>query len=77
MINQCDEDLRQLIKKMWPYHPDSTINLLVPSKEELHGTPQKRRLTVGKIYAGLLAVENFRSYKNYAATCGNGEAVST
>lgn len=37
---------------------------------ELHGTPEKRRLTVGKIYAGLLVLENYRSYKQSLAKYG-------
>ena len=39
---------------------------------ELHGKPSRRRMTVGKIYAGLLILENYRSYKqsvmNYGGT---------
>ena len=37
---------------------------------ELHGTPAKRRITVGKIYAGLIVLENFRSYKQSLARYG-------
>lgn len=43
--------------------------------KELHGTPAKRRLTVGKIYAGLLVLENYRSYKQSLAKHGEGRPV--
>jgi hypothetical protein len=36
----------------------------------LHGSPTKRVLTVGKIYAGLLVLENYRSYKQSLAKYG-------
>lgn len=39
---------------------------------ELHGTPAKRKLTVGKIYAGLLILENFRAFKQSLAKNGEG-----
>lgn len=43
--------------------------------KELHGTPVKRRLTVGKIYAGLLVLENYRSYKQSLAKYGEARPV--
>lgn len=42
---------------------------------ELHGTPLKRKLTVGKIYAGLLVLENYRSYKQSLAKYGEARPV--
>ncbi len=74
MMDQCDKELRLLIKHMWPYSTID-IDLLVPSKDKLHGTPQNPKLTVGKIYAGLLALENFRSYKKCLAEYGKTNAV--
>jgi hypothetical protein len=39
------------------------MGLLVPSRNELHGTNNIRTMTVGKIYTGMLILENYRSYK--------------
>jgi len=68
-MDRADEELRFTIKKLWPLQTLSKLNLLVPPKHELHGRPSKRKMTVGKIYAGLLILENYRSYKQ---TC-NGD----
>lgn len=38
--------------------------------KELHGTPNKRVMSVGKVYAGLLMVENYRAYKTSLAKYG-------
>ena len=43
---------------------------------ELHGSINKRRLTVGKIYAGLLMLENYRSYKQSLARYGDTRPVN-
>ncbi len=74
-MDQYDKELRMLIKHMWPY-TSNDIDLLVPNKDQLHGTPQNPKLTVGKIYAGLLALENFRSYKKCLAQYDKADAVN-
>jgi hypothetical protein len=62
-MDRADQELRETVKKFWPLLDAKKINLVLPPKHELHGTKEKRKLTVGKIYAGLLILENFRSYK--------------
>jgi hypothetical protein len=75
-MDKADEELRDTIKKLWPLQSVKKLDLLVPRKEELHGTPKKRKLTVGKIYAGLLVLENYRSYKQSLAKYGEARPVS-
>ncbi len=74
-MDKADEELKETIKKLWPLQSAKKINLLVPPKEELHGIPSKRVLTVGKIYAGLLMLENYRSYKQSLAKYGEARTV--
>ncbi len=56
-MDQADEELRDTIKFMWPLQGPKMIDLLIPPKEMLNG----KNLTVGKIYAGLLILESWRS----------------
>ncbi|KAK6641659.1 hypothetical protein RUM44_013374 [Polyplax serrata] len=56
-MDQADEELRKTIMKIWPLQSKKMIDLLVPQKEELNAG----KLTVGKIYAGLLILESWRS----------------
>nr|XP_042909199.1 voltage-dependent calcium channel type A subunit alpha-1 isoform X2 [Parasteatoda tepidariorum] len=55
-MDQADGELRETIKKLWPLQAKKQINRLVPPPEAV-GTKQ---LTVGKIYAGLLLLENWK-----------------
>ncbi len=41
----------------------------------MHGTVNKRKLTVGKIYASLLMLENYRSYKQSITKYGDTRQV--
>lgn len=61
--DQADEELRAILIKLWSYVDIKIINLCVPYKHELHGSSSKRLVTVGKIYAALLMVGNYRNYK--------------
>ena len=61
--DQADEELRAILIKLWSYIDVKKIDLCVPYKYELHGTETKRVMTVGKIYAALLMVGNYRNYK--------------
>ncbi|XP_037083301.1 voltage-dependent calcium channel type A subunit alpha-1-like isoform X2 [Pollicipes pollicipes] len=56
-MDQADSELRTTITKIWPLQAKKMLDLLVPPKDELG--PNK--LTVGKIYAGLLILENWKS----------------
>jgi hypothetical protein len=42
---------------------------------ELRGSISKRKLTITKIYAGLLMLENFRAYKQSKLTVGDIKPV--
>jgi voltage-dependent calcium channel N type alpha-1B len=75
-MDKADEELKETIKKLWPLQSIKKLDLLVPPREQLHGTPKKRKLTVGKIYAGLLVLENYRSYKQSLARYGEARPVS-
>lgn len=48
---------------MWPLKTNKKLDLLVPPINELHGCNNFRKMTVGKIYAGMMILENYRSYK--------------
>ena len=74
-MEKADEELRETIQKLWPFIDMKTINLALPLKDELHSMGKKsefKKMTVGKIYAGLIILENFRAYKQAAK---NGGAV--
>lgn len=75
-MDKADEELRETVKKLWPFQSMEKINLAIPPREELHGNISKRRLTVGKIYAGLLMLENYRSYKQSLAKYGDTKPVT-
>jgi len=73
-IDTADEELRSVICNIWPtlakkqvkLHEGGTkslLDLVVPPKNELHGTTGHPKLTVGKIYAMALYIDNHRSYK--------------
>uniref|UniRef100_A0A914R3U2 Voltage-dependent calcium channel alpha-1 subunit IQ domain-containing protein n=1 Tax=Panagrolaimus davidi TaxID=227884 RepID=A0A914R3U2_9BILA len=60
-MDEADEELRQTLRKIWPLKAKkNTIDLVVPPNMEL----QFQKLTVGKIYAGLLILENYRAKKS-------------
>ncbi|XP_075226266.1 voltage-dependent calcium channel type A subunit alpha-1-like [Lycorma delicatula] len=56
-MDQADEELRETVKSIWPLQAKKMLDLLIPRNEELG----KNKLTVGKIYAGLLILESWRS----------------
>ncbi|CAM4922480.1 unnamed protein product [Rotaria socialis] len=73
-MDEADHELREVICKLWPNLAKKTVklheggtkpllDLVVPAKNELHGTPGHPKLTVGKVYAICLYVDNYRSYK--------------
>lgn len=57
-MDQADEELRDTIRHIWPLQAKKMLDLLVPRKEHVHG-----KLTVGKLYAGLLILESWRNTK--------------
>merc|ERR1719266_617989 len=58
-MDTADVELRETILKVWPYTAKEKIELLVPTTREIG----KGKLTVGKIYGGLLILENWKQSK--------------
>nr|XP_014290084.1 voltage-dependent calcium channel type A subunit alpha-1 isoform X17 [Halyomorpha halys] len=56
-MDQADEELRDTVRSIWPLQAKKMLDLLIPRSDELG----KGRLTVGKIYAGLLILESWRT----------------
>lgn len=56
-MDVADEELRDTIKMIWPLQAPKFLDLLVPRIEVLN----KNNITVGRIYAGLLILESWRS----------------
>ncbi|XP_076258409.1 calcium voltage-gated channel subunit cacophony isoform X6 [Rhynchophorus ferrugineus] len=58
-MDQADEELRETIKNIWPLQAKSMVHVLVPPNNDLN----EGKMTVGKIYGGLLILESWRSTK--------------
>ncbi|XP_070132494.1 voltage-dependent calcium channel type A subunit alpha-1 isoform X7 [Drosophila bipectinata] len=56
-MDQADMELRETITNIWPLQAKKMLNLLVPPTDQLN----KGKLSVGKIYAGFLILESWRS----------------
>lgn len=56
-MDQADEELKHTIMNIWPLEAKNMVDLLVPPRDQLNNG----KLTVGKIYAGLLILESWRS----------------
>uniref|UniRef100_A0A336JZB9 Voltage-dependent calcium channel type A subunit alpha-1 n=1 Tax=Culicoides sonorensis TaxID=179676 RepID=A0A336JZB9_CULSO len=56
-MDQADSELRETIKHIWPLQAKKMIDLLVPRNDELNAG----KLTVGKIYGGLLILESWKN----------------
>lgn len=56
-MDQADEELKETIKNIWPLQAKNMVDLLVPPNDQLN----TGKLTVGKIYGGLLILESWRS----------------
>ncbi|VDN99218.1 unnamed protein product [Rodentolepis nana] len=59
IMDQRDNELRYSLLKLWPVQAKRMINILVPPDSEL----VYQKMTVGKIYAGMLILENYRMSK--------------
>ncbi|XP_065346993.1 voltage-dependent calcium channel type A subunit alpha-1 isoform X9 [Cloeon dipterum] len=55
-MDQADAELRETVQNIWPLQAKKMLDLLIPKTDELN----KGKLTVGKVYAGLLILENWR-----------------
>lgn len=58
-MDQADSELKETISHIWPLQAKKMIDLLVPRSDELNAG----KLSVGKIYAGLLILESWRNTK--------------
>ncbi|XP_055677358.1 voltage-dependent calcium channel type A subunit alpha-1 isoform X1 [Lutzomyia longipalpis] len=56
-MDQADEELRETIRHIWPLQAKKILDLLIPQNDTLN----QGKLTVGKIYAGLLILESWRN----------------
>ncbi|VDL90120.1 unnamed protein product [Schistocephalus solidus] len=59
VMDQRDNELRYCLCRLWPVQAKRMLNILVPPDSEL----TYYKMTVGKIYAGLLMLENHRLEK--------------
>ncbi|CAG9865175.1 unnamed protein product [Phyllotreta striolata] len=56
-MDQADDELKETIKNIWPIQAKNMVDLLVPPGNQVN----TGKMTVGKIYAGLLILESWRS----------------
>ncbi|XP_052737171.1 voltage-dependent calcium channel type A subunit alpha-1 [Bicyclus anynana] len=70
-MDQADEDLRETITHIWPLQAKKMLDLLVPQRDVLNAG----KLTVGKIYAGLIIIENWRTTR-FKPDANRGQAFS-
>ncbi|KAL7061478.1 hypothetical protein AAHC03_0951 [Spirometra sp. Aus1] len=59
VMDQRDNELRYCLCRLWPVQAKRMLNILIPPDSEL----TYYKMTVGKIYAGLLILENHRLEK--------------
>ncbi|XP_076352294.1 voltage-dependent calcium channel type A subunit alpha-1-like isoform X1 [Tachypleus tridentatus] len=55
-MDLADRELREMIRKLWSFHVKKLFNKILPEGDVL----REGSLTVGKIYAGLLILENWK-----------------
>lgn len=53
----ADDELRETIRMIWPLQVDKMVDILVPRRVKT----DKLTLSTGKIYAGLLILETWRT----------------
>ncbi|CAL8143658.1 unnamed protein product [Orchesella dallaii] len=58
-MDAADRELRETIKHIWPLQAKKALDLVVPPPNE----KGKLRMTIGKVYAGLLMLENWKTTK--------------
>ncbi|KAB7498245.1 hypothetical protein Anas_03180 [Armadillidium nasatum] len=56
-MDQADSELRVTIRKLWPIQAKKNLDIIVPPNSVL----RTQKMTVGKIYALLLILENWRT----------------
>ncbi|KAK6195079.1 hypothetical protein SNE40_000584 [Patella caerulea] len=58
-MDKKDQEMKDIIKQCWPVQAKKMLHILMPPEEEIN----EGKLTVGKVYAGLLIAENWKAYK--------------
>jgi len=56
-MDEANQELRITIKKIWPLQAKKVLDLIIPQDQELN----VGKLTVGKVYGGLLILENWKA----------------
>lgn len=56
-MDQADDELKETIKNIWPLQAKHMVDLLVPPTDQLN----TGKMTVGKIYGGLLIMESWKT----------------
>ncbi|KAK6980046.1 voltage-dependent calcium channel type A subunit alpha-1, partial [Biomphalaria glabrata] len=59
LMDKKDDEMRETLRKLWPVPSKKMMVLLMPPNDEL----DEGKMSVGKIYAGLLISENWKAYK--------------
>ncbi|KAK0065730.1 voltage-dependent calcium channel type A subunit alpha-1, partial [Biomphalaria pfeifferi] len=59
LMDKKDDEMRETLRKLWPVPSKKMMDLLMPPNDEL----DEGKMSVGKIYAGLLISENWKAYK--------------
>jgi voltage-dependent calcium channel N type alpha-1B len=60
-MDAANRELRDTIQRIWPLQAKKMLDFLLPPPPEANSAGSK--MTVGKIYAGLLIIENWKSTK--------------
>ena len=71
-MDQADLELRATIMKMWPITRAGKIDLLVPTED----TTGQGKLTVGKLYGGVLIYEIWKTTRFRLVEDGGGQLIS-
>lgn len=71
-MDAADKELRETIRHIWPLQAKKYLDLVVPAPPE----KGQKRMTVGKVYAGLLMIENWKTTKFGKIAPAGGVPVS-
>ncbi|KAJ8300550.1 hypothetical protein KUTeg_022069 [Tegillarca granosa] len=58
-MDKKDEEMREVIRRLWSVQAKKMLKILVPDNTELN----YGKMTVGKIYVGLMIYDNWKAYK--------------
>ncbi|CAL8071002.1 unnamed protein product [Calicophoron daubneyi] len=72
IMDEKDDELRATILKLWPVQGRKMLNVLIPPDSEL----VYHNMTVGKIYASYLIIENWRATRAFQGKGGTAKSAS-